>query len=148
MIACCAYRPTSLMLDALGMTDDEKIGRVLRELIKRAGCTQADIAHRSGIEAGNLSRILRGSQSVTTARLRALGRVLEVEPWEIWRMADQGIPPATQEDPRKAALHALVDALDDAQLDDAFRRSSDLGQKQPPSPRENAASRGTQKKAG
>ena len=104
------------------MTDDQKVGRVLKELIRRSGKTQAEVAELAGIDPTNLSRITNGSQSAPLARLRALGRVLDIEPWEILRMADQGItePPST--DPRKAALQALIDALDPAQLDDAFRR--------------------------
>ena len=110
------------LADAVQMTDDEKLGKVLKELIRRSNKTQAEVADQSGIDPTNLSRIINGKQSPPLARLRALGRVLGFESSEILRMAEQGIPDETRKDPRKAALEALIDALDSAQLDDAFRR--------------------------
>lgn len=110
------------LADAVQMTYDEKIGRVLKELIKRSGMTQAEVADLSGTDPTNLSRITNGSQSAPLSRLQSLARVLNVEPWQILRMADQGVTEQPTPDPRKAALQALIDALDPAQLDDAFRR--------------------------
>lgn len=114
------------------MTDDEKIGQVIKGLIQRSGMKQVDVADKAGIDPGNLTRIIKGKQSAPTARLRAIGRVLGVEPWEIWRMADQGVEPEREDDPRKAALHALIDALDPSQIDTAFHRWFAPKQEQPP----------------
>jgi transcriptional regulator with XRE-family HTH domain len=113
----------SASADASGMTsEDEKIGQVVKELIRRTGMTQAEFAEKAGLDPGNLTRIIKGKQSAPTARLRAIGRVCGVSSWEILRMAEQGLEPEREPDPRKAALHALVDSIDPSQIDSAFRR--------------------------
>jgi len=108
--------------EAVRMTYGQKVGKVLKELIKRSPMTQAEVAERAGIDPTNLSRITNGSQELPMHRLPGLARVLGLKPWEILRMVDQGVTEPAQGDPRKAALQALVDALDPALLDDAFRR--------------------------
>ena len=68
------------------MTIQEKFGQRGRELRKRAGLTQAELASRCGktIEMQRVGEIERGERNCTLLTVNALARGLKVEPAELF----------------------------------------------------------------
>jgi len=119
---------TSARDDALMLTNAD-IGRAIDHLMVERRLNQKQLAQRAGdMDPGNLNRIINGKQAATTDRLEAIATALGVKVWEIYRLAEEGDPPK-KGDPRKAALHDLIDAIDPDQLDSVFRRWPDDAEK-------------------
>lgn len=104
----------------LMMLTPQKIGWAIDRLRQDRRLTKKALAELCDIDPGNLNRIISGQQEATLSRMEALSKGLSVQVSDIYRMAEGGQPPAT--DPRKAALHVLIEHLDPDQLDVAFRR--------------------------
>lgn len=122
-IAAVAYLSASTVGDAERMGTVRDIGWAIDELRRRAGASKKELAIATGIDAGNLNRIISGRQWPTPERLAALSRYFSVPIWEFFRIAEQGLVlEQAQEDPRKERLKALIDQLDDDQLDVLFQR--------------------------
>jgi transcriptional regulator with XRE-family HTH domain len=128
MVASCAYLPLPDRRDDSRMLTNLDIGRAIDRLRLRQGVTKKKLAEMAGeMDPGNLNRIIRGTQEATTGRLELLASALGVKVWEILRLAEDGTPPK-EGDPRKAALHDLIESIDPSQLDSVFRRWPDEGQ--------------------
>ena len=113
------------------------IGRAIDRLRLRQGVTKKKLAEMAGeMDPGNLNRIIKGTQEATTERLELLASALGVKVWEILRLAEDGTPPK-EGDPRKAALHDLIESIDPSQLETVFGRWPDQGQ-QPDDPARDA----------
>jgi transcriptional regulator with XRE-family HTH domain len=56
------------------------LGKNLRETRKRLGLTQEEIADRSGVQAGEISRIERGKRDPQVSTLEKLAAAVEVPP--------------------------------------------------------------------
>jgi len=128
MVASCAYLPPPDRRDDSRMLTNVDIGRAIDLLRERHGMNKKELAIAAGdMDPGNLNRIIKGTQEATTERLELLASALGVKVWEILRLAEDGTPPK-EGDPRKAALHDLIESIDPSQLDSVFRRWPDGGQ--------------------
>lgn len=105
--------------DHLSMTNLSAIGHAIDRLRISRGLNKKELSALSDIEAGNLNRIISGKQEATYAKIQALAEVFGVAPSTIYRMAETGM---TEEEDRKAFLHALIDAAGPEQVDTIFRR--------------------------
>jgi len=114
-----AYPPDACADDDLGMTTLSAIGHAIDRLRLSRGLNKKELSALSDIEAGNLNRIISGKQEATYAKIQALAAVFGVAPSTIYRMAETGM---TEEEDRKAFLHALIDAAGADQVDTIFRR--------------------------
>jgi transcriptional regulator with XRE-family HTH domain len=101
------------------MTTLSAIGHAIDRLRLSRGLNKKELSALSDIEAGNLNRIISGKQEATYAKIKALAAVFGVAPSTIYRMAETGM---TEEEDRKAFLHALIDAAGADQVDTIFRR--------------------------
>jgi transcriptional regulator with XRE-family HTH domain len=57
-----------------------KLGKNLREARKKLGLTQEQVAERSGVQAGEISRIESGKRDPQVSTVLKLARALEVAP--------------------------------------------------------------------
>ena len=107
----------------LGMRSAKDIGHAIDTLRLERGLHKKELAAATGIDPGNLNRIISGKQWPTPERLDALTAYFGVKAWELFKIAEEGgIYETEKEDPRKAALKALIDRLDADALDDVFPR--------------------------
>lgn len=95
----------------------KRIGDVIERLRNKEGITKKELAERTGIDPGNLNRIISGKQGATFERLSVLSAYFDVPVWQMIKEAE-----GPTGDQRKAVLHDLIDALQDDQVDQAFRR--------------------------
>ena len=129
MVAFCAYLPPLDRRDDGVMLSNKDIGRAIDQLRLRQGLNKKQLAElASDMDPANLNRIIKGTQEATTEKLEALATALGVKVWEIYRLAEDGTPPK-EGDPRKTALHDLIESIDPSQLDTVFRRWPDDPQK-------------------
>lgn len=56
------------------------LGHNLREARERLGLTQEQVAERSGVHAGEVSRIERGKRDPKVSTLERLARAVEIKP--------------------------------------------------------------------
>lgn len=56
------------------------LGKNLREARKRLGLTQEEVAERSGVQAGEVSRIEAGKRDPQVSTLERLAKAVEVPP--------------------------------------------------------------------
>jgi transcriptional regulator with XRE-family HTH domain len=117
--AACAYPLQWAVSDALRMSNIANIGQSIDRLRRARGLNKKELSALSGIDAGNLNRIISGKQEPTYARMQALAAVFGVNVSTIYRMAETGM---NEEEDRKAFLHALIDAAGADQVDAIFRR--------------------------
>jgi XRE family transcriptional regulator, fatty acid utilization regulator len=61
------------------------LGDNLREARERLGLTQEQVSDRSGVQAGEVSRIERGKRDPKVSTLEKLAAAVEVEPAELLR---------------------------------------------------------------
>ena len=61
------------------------LGANLRDARERLGLTQEQVSDRSGVQAGEVSRIERGKRDPKVSTLEKLAAALEVEPAELLR---------------------------------------------------------------
>lgn len=128
MVASCAYLPPQDRRDDGVMLSNKDIGRAIDQLRLRQGLNKKQLAVMANdMDPGNLNRIIKGTQEATTEKLESIASALGVKSWEILRLAEDGTPPK-EGDPRKAALHDLIENIDPSQLDTVFRRWPDAGQ--------------------
>lgn len=128
-VADRAYPAGQSPRDYFRMLTNADIGRAIDHLMVKRGHSQKQLAQLAGdMDTANLNRIIRGKQAATTERLEVIAKALGVKVWEIYRLAEEGTPPEAG-DPRKAALHDLIEAIDPSQLDSVFRRWPDDAQK-------------------
>lgn len=59
------------------------LGKNLRAARKRLGLTQEEVAERSGVQAGEVSRIERGKRDPQVSTLEKLAEALEVPPGQL-----------------------------------------------------------------
>jgi transcriptional regulator with XRE-family HTH domain len=136
-IAGRAYLAPPPYADHGGMAKTD-IGHTIDRLRIVRGWTKKELSEKSGVEAGNLNRIISGRQNPTIERLEQLASALRVHVSDIFRLAETG----QSEDQRKTALVRMVEQLDSEQLDQYFRRWPDGNDEPAPS------SEGSRKKAG
>lgn len=106
--------------DTCGMETNCKLGEAIDRLRRDRGLSKKALAHATNIDEGNLNRIISGRQAPTPARLKALTTFFGVKHWELYYLAEEGALYGP-ENPRKAALKTLIDALPDDKLDAALR---------------------------
>jgi transcriptional regulator with XRE-family HTH domain len=66
--------------------DDPRVGELgknLREARKRLGLTQEEVAERSGVQAGEVSRIEGGKRDPKVSTLEKLAAAVEVPPGDL-----------------------------------------------------------------
>lgn len=88
------------------------LGRILQYHREHAGFQQADVAASIGIMQPAYSRIEKGDTSITVVQLRAVGKVLNVPPWQLlteaerWteKLRKQGVTVTNEKEVPKAAL--------------------------------------------
>ena len=56
------------------------LGKNLRETRKRLGLTQEEVSERSGVQAGEISRIEAGKRDPKVSTLERLAKAVEVSP--------------------------------------------------------------------
>jgi transcriptional regulator with XRE-family HTH domain len=112
------------MANDCAMSTIAKIGHAIDRLRIKRGLNKKELSEISGVDAGNLNRIISGKQEATYARMQKIAAALGVAPSTIYRMAETGL---TEEEDRKAFLHALIDASGPDQVDAIFRRWPDAG---------------------
>jgi transcriptional regulator with XRE-family HTH domain len=61
------------------------LGRNLRAARERLGLTQEQISQRSGVQAGEVSRIERGMRDPKVSTLERLAKAVEVDPGDLLR---------------------------------------------------------------
>jgi transcriptional regulator with XRE-family HTH domain len=61
------------------------LGRNLRAARERLGLTQEQVSERSGVQAGEVSRIERGMRDPKVSTLERLAAAVEVEPGDLLR---------------------------------------------------------------
>jgi transcriptional regulator with XRE-family HTH domain len=64
------------------------LGKNLRAARKQLELTQEEVAHRSGLEPAEISRIEAGKRDPRISTLEKLAEALEVEPGQLLREAD------------------------------------------------------------
>lgn len=118
------------------MSDDINPGVGIERLRLAANISKKELALATGIDEGNLNRIISGKQWPTKARLKAVCDFFGVPAFEIFRISEQGATYQIQEtrDPRKAQLIAAIEELTTDQLDHAFRHQHPACPKQLPNP--------------
>ena len=65
------------------------LGDNLRDARERLGLTQEQVSDRSGVQAGEVSRIERGKRDPKVSTLEKLAAAVEVEPGELLRQRRQ-----------------------------------------------------------
>jgi transcriptional regulator with XRE-family HTH domain len=61
------------------------LGRNLRAAREKLGLTQEQVSERSGVQAGEVSRIERGKRDPQVSTLEKLAAAVEVEPGDLLR---------------------------------------------------------------
>jgi transcriptional regulator with XRE-family HTH domain len=59
------------------------LGKNLRAARERLDLTQEEVAERSGVQAGEISRIERSKRDPQISTLEKLARAVELEPWQL-----------------------------------------------------------------
>ena len=59
------------------------LGKNLRETRKQLGLTQEQVSERSGVQAGEISRIEAGKRDPQVSTLERLAKALEVSPGQL-----------------------------------------------------------------
>lgn len=65
------------------------LGKAVRELRRKRGLTQEDLAHRADITTGTLSLIERGQANPTWSTVRGIANALGVSMSELGGLADK-----------------------------------------------------------
>lgn len=73
------------------LTVGKGIGWAVRRVRLAQKRTLEDVAGEAGTDAGNLSRIERGSQNVPEPLLRGIASALGVPMSQLWRIAEDGV---------------------------------------------------------
>jgi transcriptional regulator with XRE-family HTH domain len=60
-----------------------ELGKNLREARKRLGLTQEEVAERSGVQAGEVSRIESGKRDPKVSTLEKLAAAVEMKPGQL-----------------------------------------------------------------
>jgi transcriptional regulator with XRE-family HTH domain len=111
------------------MIDRTQLGVVLDMLRIRHKLTKAELAERVDAGPGNLSKMLKGDQEITLARLNAFADVFDIPVHEIMRLAEERSPskPRTFKrkeisvlDQRRQVIYALVQQYDEATLQEVI----------------------------
>ena len=97
------------------------IGRTIDRLRIARGMEKKELAEKSGIDAGNLNRIISGKQRATLERLEQMAEALGLRVSEVLRLAETG----QVEDQRKTAMIRMIEQLETDQMDRLFRRWPD-----------------------
>jgi len=61
----------------------------IRELRKRVGLTQTDMADRLGISQPQFARLENGKNEITMSQLRKVASILGVKPYELFLIGEQ-----------------------------------------------------------
>lgn len=81
--------PKGYNMFAMSKIDFSRLGDVIRHLRKQKGLSVWDACRKSGIPMPNWYRIERGANfNITTLEKLAVG--LDVQPWEILKLAQKG----------------------------------------------------------
>jgi len=99
------------------MVTKADIGDIVDQLRLSKNWSKKHLAAETGIEPGNLNRIISGKQEATLERLVAFATVFGVRVSDIVRMAELG----QLEDPRKTALIRLVEQIPLDKVEGIFR---------------------------
>jgi transcriptional regulator with XRE-family HTH domain len=91
-----------------------KIGRAIEHFRRLAGLTQTELAGRTDLSQGNLSRLLSGKQDLTVARLEQIAQALGVRASDIMVYAET-------EDPDEARWRRLYASMPADQREAALR---------------------------
>lgn len=111
---------------------NQKLGRAIDQLRIRKGVNKKEMALATGIDAGNLNRIIAGTQWPSPERLDTLSAYFDMKPSDLFRIGEQGFLDAPRkEDARRTALKDLIDKLEDNQLDAVFRQQVDADCERP-----------------
>jgi transcriptional regulator with XRE-family HTH domain len=113
------------------MSYARRLGHAIDLLRLQRGISKKQMALETGIDAGNLNRVISGKQWLTPERLEIIAAYFGLKPSDIFRIADHGRldPPLPAEDPRKAILKRFIDSLDGAALETFFAASA--GEREP-----------------
>ncbi|TCI00819.1 XRE family transcriptional regulator [Roseococcus sp. SYP-B2431] len=106
--------------------DDGKVGRRIKDIRRKLGLTQKQVAGRVGVTGAQFHRYEVGATRVAASRLMAIATVLGVRPEAL--MSDAALPaerPANVETPATDALVELVELF--SSLQDDRRRRAVLG---------------------
>ncbi len=108
------------------MTIQEKFGNRVRELRKRAGLTQADLAAKCGksIEMQRIGEIERGERNCTLQTIASLAKGLRCEPAELFLFRPQQVGKTLSL--LDARLVDLWKGADDKQKEKAIRILSEI----------------------
>ena len=108
------------------MTIQEKVGNRVRELRKRAGLTQADLAAKCGksIEMQRIGEIERGERNCTLQTMASLAKGLKCEPAELFLFCPQQVGKSLSL--LDARLVDLWKGADDKQKEKAIRILSEI----------------------
>ncbi len=108
------------------MTIQEKFGNRVRELRKRSGLTQADLASKCGktIEMQRVGEIERGERNCTLETIEKVAKALRVEPAELFLFRPQQLGRAMSL--LDARLVDLWKGADDKQKEKAVRILSEI----------------------
>ena len=88
--------------------EQQRIGRQIDEVRRRAGLTQVELAKRAGMSLDGISRILLGHRAPHLGSLMAIGRALDLDYRDL--LADPGR--ATHRSSRRPSVEAVADALE------------------------------------
>ena len=125
-IARAAYQAGWLLGHAKKVNTNQKLGRAIDQLRTRKGVNKKEMALATGIDAGNLNRIIAGTQWPSPDRLDTLAAYFDLKPSDLFRIGEQGfIEAPRKEDARRTALKAMIDKLEENQLDAVFRQQVD-----------------------
>ena len=125
-IARTAYPVGWLLGHAENVNTNQKLGRAIDQLRTRKGVNKKEMALATGIDAGNLNRIIAGTQWPSPERLDTLAAYFDLKPSDLFRIGEQGfIEAPRREDARRTALKAMIDKLEENQLDAVFRQQVD-----------------------
>jgi transcriptional regulator with XRE-family HTH domain len=75
------------------------LGKNLRAARKKLGLTQEEVAERSGVQAGEVSRIERGQRDPKVSTLERLAAAVEVPPGRLLEQ-DKPLRPRSRPTPR------------------------------------------------
>jgi Helix-turn-helix. len=90
----------------------DNISEFLTAEMNKVGMNQSDLARKSGVSTGQISRLINGTRGVGEKSLRAIAEALSVPPDVMFRVAGF-LPPApakTEQTERLLYLFNLMDA--------------------------------------
>jgi len=132
-IASDAYPACVRLEQPKRMSKDINFGLGVDILRRERGVTKRELALATGIDEGNLNRIISGRQWPSKARLEALCEYFDVNASDIFRIAEQGhVNDTSEEELRRTVAHVLIDSLDIHKLAQLLRRTGPVAQKLPP----------------